>query len=427
MKRKKWAAVAVLMVLVASACSASDESATTTTVEGTGQGETPGETSSTIPGATAAPGGSTTVPEPPSSDGLDPLVGLQIEFVNDDIPQPSMILAAPGDDFLYMVDKRGTIRVYDTAMNKLPDRMINIRDQVASGGVEQGLLGMAFHPDYASNGRFYLYYVDIGGARTLAEFTVQSNDPPITDPSSQRILWKRDQPENVEPRHYGGFLKFGPDGYLYVSVGDGARASINAQDPNNFFGTILRLDVDGGDPYGIPPDNPFVNGGGAPEVWAYGLRNPWRFDIDPIDNMLYVADVGQVTWEEVDVLSLDGGGYNLGWDQVEGTSCFRDGCDKSLYTAPAIVYGREDGCSITGGVLYRGSAIPELYGHYLYADWCTGMVRSFKYVNGEATEEQDWTDGFGAGIQINTWGTDSDGEMWIGTFDGSIYKVLPRR
>jgi glucose/arabinose dehydrogenase len=433
MKHKRWMAVAVLMMLVAAACSATDEGSPTTGAEPGDQTETSGAPSATLPGDTAAPGdtsapgGTPTVPTPPSAEGLDPLLGLDIEFINDDIPQPSMILSAPGDDFLYMVDKRGTIRVYDTALNKLPDRMINIRDQVASGGVEQGLLGMAFHPDYASNGRFYLYYVDIGGARTLAEFTVQSNDPPITDPASQRILWTRDQPENVEPRHYGGFLEFGPDGYLYVSVGDGARASVNGQDPNNFFGTILRLDVDGGDPYGIPPDNPFVDGGGAPEVWAYGLRNPWRFDIDPVDNLIYIADVGQVTWEEVDVLSLDGGGYNLGWDQVEGISCFRDGCDMSLYVPPAVVYGREDGCSITGGVVYRGSAIPELYGDYFYADWCTGMVRSFKFVNGEVTEEQDWSDGFGAGIQINTWGTDSDGEMWIGTFDGSIYKIVPRR
>lgn len=425
MTAKRWRVGVVLMILVASACSSTGGAVTTTTTSDSG--DATGTTSSDVPEETSAPAPDVVPPAPPSSEGFDPLLGIRPEFVNDDIPLPSMILSAPGDDYLYMVDKRGTIRVFDADLNKLPDRMINIRDQVASGGIEQGLLGMAFHPNYAQNGRFYLYYVDSGGSRTLSEFTVESHNPPITDPSSEKVMFKRQQAEGVEPRHYGGFLEFGPDGYLYVSIGDGAKSRDNGQNPNTIFGTILRLDVDGGDPYGIPPDNPFVDGGGAPEVWAYGLRNPWRFDIDPVDNLIYIADVGQSAMEEVNVVSLDGGGYNFGWDEVEGTKCFRkQGCDQSSYVAPLVTYGHEEGCSITGGVLYRGSAIPELFGHYLYADWCTGLVRSFRVVDGVAVDEQDWSSAF-QGLQINTWGTDPDGEMWIGTFDGSVYKIVPER
>ena len=146
-----------------------------------------------------------------------------------------------------------------------------------------------------------------------------------------------------------------------------------------------------------------------------------------MDNLIYIADVGQSAMEEVNVVSLDGGGYNFGWDEVEGTKCFRkQGCDQSSYVAPLVTYGHEEGCSITGGVLYRGSAIPELFGHYLYADWCTGLVRSFRVVDGVAVDEQDWSSAF-QGLQINTWGTDPDGEMWIGTFDGSVYKIVPER
>ena len=405
------------LALAASACGRSSADPTTTTAAETGS------TESTVTDSTEPTTGTTAGPD------LAPLTGLRLEYMTEDIPRPTMILSAPGDDFLYFVDQLGTIRVFDTADNNLPDRMINIRDIVGANGIEQGLLGMAFHPQYADNGRFYLYYTDNAGSRTLAEYTVASHDPPIADPASGRVLFTRPQPTD-EPRHYGGMLKFGPDGYLYAALGDGAAASVNGQDPNTIFGAVLRLDVDGGDPYAIPPDNPFVSGGGAPEVWAYGLRNPWRFDIDPVTELLYVADVGQAALEEVNVVPLDGGGYNFGWDVLEGTECFRRaGCDTSGLTPPVIEYDHAVGISITGGVVYRGDLIPELQGHYFYSDWGTGLVRSFEFVDGQATDQRDWTADFGeVGLpQINVWGVDSNGEMYVGTFDGVIYRVLPVR
>ena len=409
----------VLFCLLLAACGGSsgdDSTSTTATTEVLSTSET----------TVAASDASTTTTTQPAA----PLVGLRLEYMTEDIPRPTAILTAPGDDYLYFVDQLGTIRVFDTADRNLPDRMINIRDIVGANGIEQGLLGMAFHPRYDDNGRFYLYYTDNDGSRTLAEYTVASHDPPITDLASARVLFTRPQPTS-EPRHYGGMLQFGPDGYLYAALGDGAAASVNGQDSTTIFGAILRLDVDGGDPYGIPPDNPFVSGGGAPEVWAYGLRNPWRFDIDPVTELIYIGDVGQANLEEVNVVPLDEGGYNFGWDVLEGTNCFRQaGCDRTGLVPPVAEYDHSEGCSITGGVVYRGSLMPELHGHYFYSDWCTGLVRSFEFVDGEAINQRDWTADFaaiGETSQIQVWGTDNDGELYIGTHGGVIYRVKPVR
>ncbi|MEE8331380.1 MAG: PQQ-dependent sugar dehydrogenase [Acidimicrobiia bacterium] len=408
------------LALVAAACGDSGGSpggalADGTTADGTAGTGSDGTTADGTTGTTA------TTPD------LAPLIGLDLEFITDDIPRPTGIMTAPGSDYLYFVDQLGTVRVFDTDFNNLPDRFINIRDIVKMGGIEQGLLGMAFHPDFATNGRFFVYYTDADGSRTLAEYGMLSMEPPIADTSTARILFVRPQP-TTEPRHYGGMLKFGPDGYLWVSVGDGARASVNGQNPDNIFGTILRIDVDSGDPYGVPPDNPFVNGGGLPEVWAYGLRNPWRFDLDPADGLIYIADVGQERIEEVNVVSMTQGGYNFGWDILEASRCFREsGCDRTGLTDPIVEYTHDEGCSITGGVVYRGDAIPELNGHYFYADWCNGWVRSFRHVDGAATQTEDWTqDLFNAG-QVQTFGFDSTGEMYIGNHEGLIYKVVPVR
>jgi glucose/arabinose dehydrogenase len=404
----------VATALISAACGDTGATSPTSSL-GAGTGTTTG-----VDSTSSGPTG-TTVPD------LPPLLGLDLELVTEDIPRPTGIMPAPGSDLLYMVDQLGTVRVFDTAYNKLPDRFINIRDIVGATGIEQGLLGMAFHPDFATNGRFFVYYTDNDGSRTLAEYGMSSFDPPIADTSTGRVLLTRLQPTS-EPRHYGGFLEFGPDGYLWVSLGDGARASVHGQDPNTIFGSILRLDVDGGDPYAIPPDNPFVNGGGAPEVWAYGLRNPWRFDIDPVDSLIYIADVGQERVEEVNVVSTANGGYNFGWDTMEGTRCFREsGCDQTGLTAPIATYTHDEGCSVTGGVVYRGQEIPELGGHYFYADWCQGWVRSFLFTDGTVTQTDDWSDDLAAAGQVQVFGSDSAGEMYIGNHEGLVYKVVPVR
>jgi glucose/arabinose dehydrogenase len=221
-------------------------------------------------------------------------------------------------------------------------------------------------------------------------------------------------------------LAFGPDGYLYVAVGDGGDGGRNAQKPENFFGTILRLDIDNGEPYAIPANNPFLEGGGAPEVWAFGLRNPWRFSIDHETGLMYIGDVGQEAWEEVDVISLDGGGLNLGWAYREGSRCFSSPeCDETDSVFPVVEYPHSEGCSVTGGYVYRGAEIPELIGHYFYSDWCSGWVRSFRYDGTEAVDLQEWPE-LDPG-QVNTFGTDGFGELYLGTWSGEVWKLVPIR
>ncbi|MCP4224114.1 MAG: PQQ-dependent sugar dehydrogenase, partial [Actinomycetia bacterium] len=202
---------------------------------------------------------------------------------------------------------------------------IDLRDTVLANGIEQGLLGLAFHPDYASNGRFFVYHTNKSANRTLVEYQVSNSDPDRGDPATQKVLVELSQPaDSVDIRHYAGMIEFGPDGFLYVSSGDGADSRGQGQNADTLFGAIWRLDVDAEDLYAIPPGNPFVTAGGAPEVWAYGLRNPYRFSIDPVERLIYVGDVGQERWEEIDVGSLDAPGTNFGWADMEGNHCFFD-------------------------------------------------------------------------------------------------------
>ncbi len=400
-----------------------------------------GDTTTSAPeaGATTTPDGSTettvpsetTLPESPeTTNPLPPLQGFELEVIDSNYRQPTVITAPEGDDRLFVVQRVGVIRIIDSNNEMLDPAFLAIDDRVLAGGIEQGLLGLDFHPDFAENGRFYVYYTDRGGRRQLSEFTVTADDPNLADPASERVLFEREQPPNAtDIRHYAGNVHFGPDGYLYVSLGDGADSRAQGQDPNTFFGSIVRIDVDGGDPYGVPPDNPFVGGGGAPEVWAYGLRNPWRFSIDPVDRLVYIADVGHADQEEINVVPLEGGGYNFGWSDMEGTRCFhKTDCDAADYTAPVITYLHEDSnCSVTGGYVYRGAAIPELAGTYFYSDWCAQWIKSFRFVDGEITEERDWTDELGQLGQINSFGLGGDGELYLVTFDGTVAKLVASR
>ncbi len=336
-----------------------------------------------------------------------------------------------GDDRLFVTQRVGVIRILDRDRVMLDPAFLDLTDRVLANGIEQGLLGLAFHPDYATNGRFFVYYTDKGGRRQLSEFRVSASDPNRAIPESERVLFEFEQPPNAtDIRHYAGNLAFGPDGYLWVSLGDGADSRRQAQDPNTVFGSIVRIDVDGGDPYGIPPDNPFVGGGGAPEVWAYGLRNPWRFAIDPVDRLIFIADVGHADQEEIDVVPIDGGGgYNFGWSDMEGTRCFhKQDCNPDDYTSPVLTYSHSDGLSITGGFVYRGAEIPELSGVYFYSDWVGEWIRSFRYVDGEATEEKDWTEELGGPVgQVNSFGLDGFGELYLLTHGGQVYRFSARR
>jgi glucose/arabinose dehydrogenase len=390
---------------------------TTTTGDGTvtTTETTPGGTPTTIEGATG-----TTNPD------LPPLQRVELELVFDGFRQPVHLTAPVGDDRLFVVQRVGVIRLLDENREMLDPAFLDITDRVLAGGIEQGLLGMAFHPDYENNGRFFVYYTDKGGRRQLSEFEVTASDPNRARVDSEKVLFEFEQPPDASDiRHYGGGTVFGPDGYLWVSMGDGADSRRQGQDSNTFFGSIVRIDVDNSDPYAVPVDNPFLEGGGAPEVWAYGLRNPWRFTIDPVDRMLYIADVGHADQEEVDVVPIDdGGGYNFGWSDMEGTRCFHDQeCDPDNYTSPVLVYTHEDGLSITGGHVYRGDEIPELHGTYFYSDWVSQWIRGFKWVDGEMTEEKDWTEDLGGPVgQVNAFGLDGHGELYLVTHAGQVYK-----
>ncbi len=409
------------------ACSATADPAQTT-VEAAG---TTIETATSAPSTTRTtrPRRTTTTSttRPPTTTTLPPLQGLRLEEVASGLSQPTYATSPSGDRRLFVIERTGTIRVIgDDGLVAEP--FLDIRDRVASNGIEQGLLGLAFHPRFEENGRLFVYYVHTSGNRRLAEYHAQRGR---ADPGSERLLIDLAQPEDsTDIRHYGGMVLFGPDGNLWVSLGDGANASAQGQDPGTLFATISRIDVDGrpadGLPYAIPEDNPFVDGGGAPEVWAYGLRNPWRFTIDT--KSVIVADVGLEQREEVNVLPLRRGGWNLGWPIVEGTSCFAENpCDPSEFVVPIAEYDHEQGCAITGGHVYRGRAIPEIRGHYFFGDWCNGFIRSFRIAGGEAVDHRDWTEQLGAVPGINAFGIDSQGELYLVSHDGLVRKLVPVR
>lgn len=407
--------------------------ATTTTNPGDDGGPTtPGTTDPT--GTTTPSDGSdgSTSTVDGSTSNLPPLERVSLDLVFDGFRQPSVVTAPAGDDRLFVVQRVGVIRILDESRTMLEPAFLDLTDQVLAGGIEQGMLGLAFHPDYANNGRFFVYYTDKGGRRQLSEFTVSPTDPNVAFASSEKVIFEYEQPEgHTDIRHYAGNVLFGPDGYLWVSMGDGADSRDQGQDPTTPYGTIVRIDVNSGDPYGIPADNPFADGAdGMPDVWSYGLRNPWRFAIDPVDRLIYIADVGHADQEEVDVVTIDeGGGYNFGWSDMEGTRCFhQQDCNPDEYTSPVLTYTHEEGLSITGGFVYRGDEIPELDGTYFYSDWVSQWIRSFKYVDGQVTEEKDWTEDLGGKVgSITSFGLDGHGELYVTTYEGAVYKFTAVR
>jgi glucose/arabinose dehydrogenase len=344
---------------------------------------------------------------------------LAARLVADGLSQPVFVTAPKGDPRLFVVEKTGTIRIIaDGKASEMP--FLDISGSV-SGGSEQGLLGLAFHPEFASNGRFYIDYTDRGGDTHVTAFTAAPGATRI-DAGSGTDLLKIDQPY---ANHNGGFVGFGPDGLLYIGMGDGGSGGDprgNGQNTDALLGKILRIDVDHGSPYAIPAGNPFANGGGAKEVFAYGLRNPWRIAFD--GDQIYIADVGQNQWEEVDVIATGDAGANLGWNVMEGERCYRsDKCDEGGKVKPVHVYSHDEGCSITGGYVYRGTAIPEIAGDYFFADFCSGKVWSFKLADGKAAELTDWTAMLGK-PQISSFGVDDAGEMYMTTLDGELYQIV---
>lgn len=376
------------------------------------------ETTTTTPVTTTA-ASTTTTTEP-----LPELQGLTLDGVVE-AERPVLLLTPPDSERRFIVQVKGTVFELDDDGALAAEPYLDLTEVVFAGGIEQGLLGLAFHPRFDENGRLFAYFTDATNDTHLVELATDA-DARVVDPSTMKTLISFSQPTD---RHNAGMLEFGPDGYLYVALGEGGKASVHAQNPATLLSSILRIDVDGGDPYAIPADNPFADGvDGAPEVWAFGLRNPWRIAIDPVDRLMYIGDVGHEDIEEIDIVPIDdGGGYNFGWLPMEGSTCFVRGCDPALYTLPVHEYTHDEGCSITGGFVYRGAAIPEIHGHYFYADWCTGFVRSFRFVDGRPTDHRDWTDELGTQGQISSFGRDADGEMYILYYDGAVRKLVPVR
>lgn len=306
---------------------------------------------------------------------------IELELVQDGFSQP-LHLQNSGDNRLFIVEKGGKIKIILEDNTVSPTPFLDLSDIISTQG-EQGLLGLAFHPDYDNNGYFFVNYTNTAGNTQISRFTVSAANPDIADPGSELFILDFNQPAS---NHNGGDMIFGPDGYLYISSGDGGSSG----DPNNLaqninvlLGKMLRIDIDnpgGGNAYGIPPDNPFINTQDArPEIWAYGLRNPWRFSIDTDDNNIWIADVGQGSREEINRQSLDEGGVNYGWRCYEGSIPFNtNGCPpQSELVFPIAEYGHENGnCSITGGHVYRGSEYIDIAGLYFFADYCSGMIGS---------------------------------------------------
>ena len=370
----------------------------------------------------------TPLPSPASCEAA-PVSGtpqLTAVRVASGLQSPLDVQAVPGDRTrLFVVEQAGRIRIL-RAGAVVATPFLDIASRISSGG-ERGLLGLAFHPGYAQNGRLFVNYTDPAGHTHIAEFHAAPGAD-TADPASERLILLVTQPF---PNHNGGGLAFGNDGMLYIGLGDGGSGGDplgNGQSLLTHLGKMLRIDVDRGSPFAIPPDNPFVgNAAALPAIWAYGLRNPWRFGFDRATGDLYIGDVGQDRREEVDVgLAARHGGENYGWSIMEGSRCFRSGCPTAGLTLPVLDYGRSDGCSITGGVVYRGCRMPGYQGTYFYGDYCTAMIRSFRLVNGQVLDQRDWTAALGRGISsISSFGVDADGEVHIVDYAGAVYRIQP--
>jgi len=383
----------------------------------------------------AQPAGSAAQIEPAAAGsppaGTDKLVAVppdvaatvKLEEAVRGLDRPVLLTVAPGDARrrLFIGEQhRGTVRVVENG-KLAPAPFLTISG--LSTGNEQGLLGLAFHPQFATNGRLYVNYTTRDKRTHIAEYKV-GTDPNAVDVATKRELAVIDQPYS---NHNGGHLEFGPDGKLYTGMGDGGAANDpngNGQNPKALLGKLLRFDVDADKP--------------EPEIVYLGLRNPWRFAFDSANGDLFIGDVGQNLWEYVHVVSHgDTRRHNFGWNVVEGSHCFdaesggaKASCDKSAFTLPVAEYSHEQGCSITGGRVYRGKALPQLVGRYFYADYCTGLLRSFVWTSDVVREHWDWKpaiDKQAVLSQISSFGVDHDGELYIVELTGSIYKLVPAK
>jgi glucose/arabinose dehydrogenase len=356
------------------------------------------------------------VPDPPAVEPSFTLRALEAQF-----DQPVFLgHAGDGSGALYVVEQAGVVQRLDRD-GRQKSAYLDIRDRVLDGG-ERGLLGLAFHPRFEDNGRLFVHYTDNSGDTVIAEF--RDSDGRVAA-SSERVLLRVDQPY---ANHNGGMIAFGPDGTLFVALGDGGSANDpgdRAQSLDSLLGKILRIDVDSAPapiPYAIPPDNPFARRTAGAEIWAYGLRNPWRFSFDRQTGDLWIADVGQSDYEEVDHEPADSpGGVNYGWSRYEGRHIKNADRDAPGAVGPVAEYDHDGGhCSVTGGYVYRGSAIPSLRGHYLLGDYCSGVLWTVQPSRGHALAQLMDT-----GHNVSSFGEDEAGELYVVDHGGRVLKVVP--
>jgi glucose/arabinose dehydrogenase len=367
--------------------------------------------------------GAPAVPPPPAPPPA--VLTLALAPVAANLSSPTFLAAPPGDSRQFIVERAGRILLMQGGA-LLPQAFLDIRALTDVTG-EGGLLSMAFDPGYATNGRFYVYRTNAGHDIVVERYTV-SGDPNRADAASGITILRIPHPGFTN--HFGGLLAFGPDGYLYLGTGDGGSAGDpngNAQNLGSLLGKLLRLDVASASasvPYRIPDTNPYRGQAGArPEIWASGLRNPWRFAFD--GDKLYIADVGQDQREEIDLEASVQGGLNYGWNRMEGSACYgAQSCDRSGLALPVLDYSHLEAgnpCSITGGYVYRGTAIPELAGRYFYSDYCAGFLRSFLAADRTVTEAREWN--VNKVGQVVSFGRDGQGELYVLGASG-IWKIV---
>jgi glucose/arabinose dehydrogenase len=375
---------------------------------------------SQAPTASASPSPATGGPFDPES------LSVTLESVVEGLDEPLAVVNA-GDDSgrLFIAEQGGRIQI--VTEGRLSDSpFLDIADRISSGG-ERGLLGLAFHPDFPTDSRLFVNYTDTDGNTRISSFTLDPANPERADPGSEQRLMFIEQPY---ANHNGGAVVFGPEGYLYVATGDGGSGGDthdNGQSLATLLGKILRIDVDkpeGDRAYAIPADNPFVGRDGAePEIWLYGLRNPWRISFDRTTGDLWIGDVGQGDWEEIDVARAGVGGTNFGWNRMEGSQCFQppDGCQTDELALPATEYGHDLGCTVIGGSVYRGTTQPLLAGGYLFADYCSGRIWA---IDPGVTEPAEPILVAESGATISSFGEDEAGEMYATDLSsGQLYLV----
>ena len=410
----------LLAVLAASACQSATPSSTPTSAATVGPGATP------TPFTKPSIGPSTTTAPTTSNPQLDHIVITLEPFAT--VPGAPLAIAAPDDGTgrLFVVDQAGLIWIVDANGTARSDPLVDLRSVLRSGG-EQGLLGLALHPTFPTDPRAFVNYTNKDGDTIVASLSLDTSNPDRLDPASRRQLLFVDQPF---ANHNGGAVLFGPDGKLYLSLGDGGSGGDpqgNGQNKDALLGKILRIDIDGSTataPYVVPADNPFANGGGAPEVWHWGMRNPWRMSFDRATGDLWIGDVGQNAWEEVDVSRGGIGGLNFGWKVLEGSHCYNaQTCDTTAMTNPVAEYGHDQGCTVIGGYVYRGTRYPFLVGAYLLADYCSGTIFAFDAASNGPVRPVVVGSG---GSSISAFGEGIDGELYVTHLGGEVSRVVAK-